>query len=125
VQYGSFHTLEIGSQAHSRFCGNGTRLTRFGGGRSMTASRTNIVQVAISIVAGPGKGQLDRAAQIIGVSSPTLYRWLRAGNLRGARGVDLLQLHDLSGVSLELLLGADSLPAGPSLTVSRGKGRGS
>jgi hypothetical protein len=50
------------------------------GGRSMAVGRTNIVNVAILIIAGHSKGQVDRAAQIIGVSSPTVYRWLRTGN---------------------------------------------
>jgi hypothetical protein len=79
----------------------------------MTAGRINIVKVAIGIIAGIENGRVDRAADIIGVSSPTLYRWMRAGNLRGARGVDLLRVHDLSGIPLELLLGPDGLPAGP------------
>ena len=41
---------------------------------------------------------------------------MRAGNLRGA---DLLRVPDLSGVPLELLLGADGLPAVAGRTVSR------
>jgi len=88
----------------------------------MTSSRVNIVKVAIAIIAGLETGRVDRAADIIGVSSPTLYRWLRAGNMRGARGVDLLRVHELSGIPLELLLGADGLPAGPGRTVSGGRG---
>ncbi len=96
----------------------------------MTASSTNIVRVAVRIIAGSENGQVDRAAKIIGVSSPTLYRWLRVGNLRGARGADLLSVYDLSGIPLELLLGADGLPSGASRTPwqtrtgpSRGNGR--
>ncbi len=85
----------------------------------MTPSRVNIVNVAIKIIAGLGKGEMDRAAKLIGVSPPTLYRWLRAGNLLGARGVDLLRVHDLSGVPLELLLGVDGLPAGSGRTGGR------
>lgn len=73
----------------------------------------NIVRVAVRIIAGPENGQVDRAAKIVGVSSATLYRWLRGGNMQGARGADLLRVHDLTGVPLELLLGADALPAGP------------
>ncbi len=57
----------------------------------MTSSRVNIVKVAIGIIAGLETGRVDRAADIIGISSPTLYRCLRAGNMRDARGVDLLQ----------------------------------
>jgi hypothetical protein len=85
----------------------------------MTSSRVNIVKVAIGIIAGPEQGRVDRAAAIIGVSSPTLYRWLRAGNLQGARGAEVLRVHDLSGVPLELLLGADDLPAGVDRTARR------
>ncbi len=86
----------------------------------MIASRINIVKFAIGIIAGLENGRVDRAADIIGVSSPTLYRWLRAGNLRAARGIDVLRVHDLSGIPLELLLGADRLPAGAGRTVRRG-----
>ncbi len=76
----------------------------------MTAG-VNIVKVAIGTIAGPERGRVDRAAEMIGVSPPTLYRWVRVGDMRGARGVDLLRVHDLSGIPLELLLGADGLPA--------------
>jgi hypothetical protein len=51
------------------------------------------VKVAIGIIAGLETGRVDRAADIIGVSSPTLYRWMRARNLRGASGADLLRVH--------------------------------
>ena len=44
------------------------------------------------------------------------------GSMRGARGVDLLRVHELTGIPLELLLGADGLPAGPGRTVSGGRG---
>ncbi len=82
-------------------------LGRFKGG-VMTQSRINIVKVAIDIIiARPGSGRVDRAAEMIGVSSPTLYRWMRASNMRAARGLDLLRVHDLSGIPLELLLEAD------------------
>jgi hypothetical protein len=87
----------------------------------MILSRVNIVKVAMGIIAGPESGQADRAAEIIGVSSATLYRWLRAGNMRGASGADLLHVHDLSGIPLELLLGLDGLPAGSGRTVGGGR----
>jgi len=48
----------------------------------VAASRINIVKIAVGIIAGSERGQVDRAAEMIGVSSPTLYRWLRAGNMR-------------------------------------------
>jgi len=64
---------------------------------------------------------MSRAADVIGVSAPTLNRWRRAGNMRGAMGVDVLRVHDLSGIPLELLLGADGLPAGPGRTDRRGR----
>jgi hypothetical protein len=70
----------------------------------MTAGPVNIVKVAIRIIAGPDKGQMDRAAKIIGVSSATLFRWPRAGNMQGAREVDLVRVKDLSGLPLEFLL---------------------
>jgi excisionase family DNA binding protein len=73
----------------------------------MRENQANIVKVAISIIAGTENGRVDRAAAIIGVSSPTLYRWIRAGNLRAARGAELLRVHDLSRIPIELLLGAD------------------
>jgi hypothetical protein len=85
----------------------------------MIASRINIVRVAIAIIAGPENGQVDRAADIIGVSSPTLYRWMRAGNMQGARGADVLRVHDLTGIPPELLLGADSLRAGAGRNARR------
>jgi hypothetical protein len=79
----------------------------------MNGGRANIVQVAIRIIAGPGKGQVDRAAKILGVSSATLYRWLRAGNMLGARGAEVLCVHDLTDVPLEPLLGADGYQRAP------------
>jgi len=82
-------------------------------GDVVASSPVNIVKVAIGIIAGPENGQVDRAAYLIGVSSPTLYRWLRAGNMQGARGVDVLRVHDLSRIPLELLLGADAFPLQP------------
>ncbi len=83
----------------------------------MIESRINIVKVAIDIIAGLENGRVDRAADIIGVSSPTLYRWMRAGNMRAARGADLLRVHDLSGIPLEMLLAPDGLPSSASRTV--------
>jgi hypothetical protein len=85
----------------------------------MTSSRVNIVRVAIGIIAGLENGQVDRAAEIIGVSSPTMYRWVRAGNLCSARGAEVLRVHDLSGIPLELLLETDGIPAGGGRTVRR------
>jgi hypothetical protein len=60
------------------------------------------------MIAGPGTGQVDRAAEVIGVSSPTLYRWLRAGNMRGARGFEVLRVHELTRLPLESLLGGST-----------------
>jgi len=91
----------------------------------MTVGRINIVTVAIDIIAGPEHGRVNRAAEMIGVSSPTLYRWLRAGNMQGARGWDLLRLHDLSGIPLEVLLGAGGQPPIGRTAKRRGQGRGS
>ncbi len=88
-------------------------------GGTMISGRVNIVKVAIGIIAGLEHGRVDRAADLIGVSSPTLYRWMRAGDLRGARGADLLRVHDLSRIPLELLLGADGVAAGAGRTVGR------
>ncbi len=86
------------------------------------ANGINIVTVAICIIAGPKSGRVDRAAKII-VSSPTPAASYTAGNLRGARGVDLLRVHDLSGIPLELLLGADGQPTGAGRTVRRNRTR--
>ncbi len=72
----------------------------------------NVVDLAVSIIAGSGARRVERAAQIIGVSSPTLYRWMRAGNLRSARGAELLRIHDLSRIPMEVLLGSDGFSAG-------------
>ncbi len=71
----------------------------------------NIVGLAVDIIAGLDKRRVDRAAGKLGVSSPTVYRWMRTGNLRRARGSDLLRVHNLTGIPLELLLGvgADTL----------------
>jgi transcriptional regulator of acetoin/glycerol metabolism len=65
---------------------------------------TNIVKTAIRIVAGSEPGEVPRAARIIGVSEPTLYRWRRAGNLLEARGAEVLRVHELTGLPVELLL---------------------
>ena len=65
---------------------------------------TNIVKTAIRIIAGPEAGEVVRAARIIGVSEPTLYRWRRAGNMREARGAEVLRMHELTGLPVELLL---------------------
>ncbi len=65
---------------------------------------TNIVKTAIRIVAGSRPGEVARAAKIIGVSEPTLYRWRRAGNLLEARGAEVLRMHELTGLPVELLL---------------------
>jgi hypothetical protein len=64
----------------------------------------NIVKTAIRIIAGPDAGEVVRAARIIGVSEPTLYRWRRAGNMREARGAEVLEVHELTGLPVELLL---------------------
>lgn len=64
----------------------------------------NIVKTAIRIVAGSGPGEVQRAARIIGVSEPTLYRWRRAGNMSDARGGEVLRVHELTGLPVELLL---------------------
>jgi hypothetical protein len=64
----------------------------------------NIVKTAIRIIAGSEPGEVRRAAQIIGISDPTLYRWRRAGNMRDARGGEVLRVHDLTGLPVELLL---------------------
>jgi hypothetical protein len=64
----------------------------------------NIVKIAIRIIAGSEPGEVPRAARIIGVSEPTLYRWRRVGNMRDARGAEVLRLHELTGLPVELLL---------------------
>jgi len=64
----------------------------------------NIVKTAIRIIAGPEAGEVVRAARVIGVSEPTLYRWRRAGNMREARGAEVLEVHELTGLPVELLL---------------------
>lgn len=64
----------------------------------------NIVKTAIRIIAGSEAGEVPRAARIIGVSEPTLYRWRRAGNMRDARGAEVLHVHELTGLPVELLI---------------------
>ncbi len=71
-----------------------------------TAKRSTIVTTAVRIIAGSDKGCVSRAARIIGVSEPTVYRWLRAGNMMNARGADVLWVHELTGLPLETLLGS-------------------
>lgn len=65
---------------------------------------TNIVKTAVRIIAGDGEGEVGRAARIIGVSEPTVYRWRRVGHMREARGADVLRVHELTGLPLEMLL---------------------
>jgi hypothetical protein len=65
---------------------------------------TNLVKVAVRIIAGSDTRQVSRAAVAIGVSEPTLYRWQRAGNMRQARGAEVLRVHELTGLPLEMLL---------------------
>ena len=65
---------------------------------------TNIVKTAVRIVAGSAPGEVARAARIIGVSEATLYRWRRAGNMLEARGAEVLRVHELTGLPVELLL---------------------
>jgi hypothetical protein len=65
---------------------------------------TNIVKTAVRIIAGSEPGEVARAARIIGVSEPTLYRWRRAGNLLEARGAEVLRMHELTALPVELLL---------------------
>ncbi|SRR5579885_2291984 len=64
----------------------------------------NIVKTAIRIIAGSRPGEVARAAKIIGVSEPTLYRWRRAGNMAEARGAELLRVYELTGLPVELLI---------------------
>lgn len=67
----------------------------------------NIVKTAIRIIAGSEAGEVRRAAGIIGISDPTLYRWRRAGNMRDARGAEVLRVHELTGLPVEVLLRGD------------------
>jgi transposase-like protein len=69
-----------------------------------TPELTNIVKTAIRIIAGSDRGEVARAARIIGVSEPTLYRWRRTGNMLEARGAEVLRMHELTGLPVELLL---------------------
>jgi hypothetical protein len=71
---------------------------------SRSPELTNIVKTAIRIIAGSRPGEVARAAKIIGVSEPTLYRWRRAGNMADARGAELLQVYELTGLPVELLI---------------------
>jgi hypothetical protein len=65
---------------------------------------TNIMKTAIRIIAGSEPGEVARAARFIEVSEPTLYRWRRAGNMLEARGAEVLRVHELTGLPVELLL---------------------
>jgi transcriptional regulator of acetoin/glycerol metabolism len=71
---------------------------------SSTSPLTNIVKTAVRIIAASDTGAVSRAAEIIGVSEPTLYRWLRAGSMRDARGAEVLRVHELTGLPAEMLL---------------------
>jgi hypothetical protein len=62
---------------------------------------TNIVKTAVRIIAGSDTREVSRAAE---VSEPTLYRWERAGSMRGARGAEVLRVHELTGLPVEMLL---------------------
>jgi hypothetical protein len=72
--------------------------------KSRRAELTNIVRTAIRIIGGSDTREVSRAAQVIGVSEPTLYRWQRAGSMRQARGAQVLRVHELTGLPLEMLL---------------------
>jgi hypothetical protein len=65
---------------------------------------TNIVRTAVRIIAGSDTREVARAAEVIGVSEPTLYRWERAGSMRRARGAEVLRVFELTGLPLEMLL---------------------
>jgi hypothetical protein len=69
-----------------------------------TSKLTNIVKTAVRMIAGSDTREVARAAEVIGVSEPTLYRWERAGSMRGARGAEVLRVHELTGLPLEMLL---------------------
>jgi hypothetical protein len=71
---------------------------------SRKSQLTNIVKAAVRIIAGSDTREVSRAAEVIGVSEPTLYRWQRAGSMRGARGAEVLRVHELTGLPLEMLL---------------------
>jgi hypothetical protein len=71
---------------------------------SQVPELNNIVKTAIRIIAGAEAGEVPRAARIIGVSEPTLYRWRRAGNMCDARGGEVLRVNELTGLPVELLL---------------------
>jgi transposase-like protein len=66
------------------------------------------------MLAGSDIGGVARAARLIGVSEPTLYRWLRAGNMRQARRAEVLRVHDLTGLPLEIFLRAKVEISNPS-----------
>ncbi len=72
--------------------------------KSRRSELTNIVKTAVRIIAGSDARKVPRAAQVIGVSEPTLYRWERAGSMRHARGAEVLRVHELTGLPLEMLL---------------------
>jgi transposase-like protein len=69
-----------------------------------TPRLTNIVKTAVRIIAGTDAQEVSRAARVIGVSEPTVYRWRRAGNMRQARGVQVLRVHELTGLPMDMLL---------------------
>jgi transcriptional regulator of acetoin/glycerol metabolism len=73
-------------------------------GQSRSPELTNIVKTAIRIIAGSRPGEVARAAKIIGISEPTLYRWRRVGNMAEARGTELLRVYELTGLPVELLI---------------------
>jgi hypothetical protein len=69
-----------------------------------TSELTNIVKTAVRIIAGSDTREVSRAAEVIGFSEPTVYQWERAGSMRGARGAEVLRVHELTGLPLEMLL---------------------
>ena len=71
---------------------------------SSTLQATNIVKTAVRIIAGSDTRKVSRAVEVIGVSEPTLYRWLRAGSMCQARGAEVLRVHELTGLPVEMLL---------------------
>jgi hypothetical protein len=89
-------TFDLGGSARTSDSRRGNQAER------PTPRLTNIVKTAVRIIAGSDAQEVPRAAKVIGVGEPTLYRWRRTGNMRQARGAEVLRVHELTGLPLPM-----------------------
>lgn len=72
-----------------------------------TPRLTNIVKTAVRIIAGSDTQEVPRAAKVIGLASRHFIGGGAQANMRQARGAEVLRVHELTGLPLEILLRID------------------